>query len=114
MFSKLNFEFHKLNCILIKALKVKIDNNVIEENIQNIENIFYSNVHILPSKLAINLKELIALIGDFVVKNDQTNSILLSECYDDFNEKYYVFIKLIIKELGVSELYVENKKLVQK
>lgn len=114
VFSKLNFEFHKLNCILIKALKVKVNNDVIKENIENIENIFYSNIHILPTKLSFIFKELITLGEDFVVKNDQTNSILLPECYNDFNEKYYVFIKLIVKELGVSELYVENKKLVQK
>lgn len=47
----LNSGFHILNTLLIRALNSEFDLDVINNKVEEIENVFYSNSHLLSSKV---------------------------------------------------------------
>lgn len=111
---KLNSEFHVLNNILIGSFKTNPDLEIINQKVKEIESIFYSNSHLLSTKVLTECKEAILIVESFtkIITNDE--KALLDECYSKFNEKYYDILKIIISDLGVSELFTENKSLVKR
>lgn len=110
----LNSEFHDLNTILIKSLKSKADLEIINNKVKEIENIFYSNSHLLSTKVLSEFKEAILIVESFtkIIANDEMT--LLDDCYSKFIQKYSDILKIIISDLGVSELFTENKSLVKR
>lgn len=113
---KINSEFHILNTFLIKSLKEKkkISYSEIEMKILEIDNILYSNTHLLPTKLFTVWKEILIITDELSNCFDDNNSKLLEECYTKFNDKYYSIIKLIVKDFGINKLYTENKSLFER
>ncbi|GAA4765915.1 MULTISPECIES: hypothetical protein [Flavobacterium] len=109
----LNSEFHILNSFLIRALKSESDLDVINNKVEEIENIFYSNSHLLSSKVLSECKEAIIIVEKFTDFINKKELDLLDDCYSEFNEKYYSILKIIISDLGVFELFMENKSLVR-
>ena len=111
---KINSEFHILNTFLIKSLKTrkKITYNELEMKILEIDNLLYSNTHLLPTKLFVVWKEILVILDEFLDSFDSSESKQLRECYDKFGEKYYSIIKLIVKDFGIDKLYLENKSIV--
>lgn len=111
---KINSEFHILNTFLIKSLKArkKISYNEIEIKILEIDNILYSNTHLLPTKLFNVWKEVLIILDEFSNCFDNSDSKALKECYDKFGEKYYSIIILIVKDFGIDKLYLENKSIL--
>jgi F0F1-type ATP synthase beta subunit len=59
-------------------------------------------------------KEAILIVESFtkIIANDEMT--LLDDCYSKFIQKYSDILKIIISDLGVSELFTENKSLVKR
>jgi len=112
---KINSEFHSLNTLLIAFLKAKKKTgyNEIELKILEIDNILYSNTHLLPGKLFGVWKEIEIITDEFLQSSDEINNELLKEHYDKFNERYYNLIKVIVKDFGINKLFSENKALLE-
>ena len=112
---KINSEFHMLNTFLIKSLKTrnKISYNEIEIKILEIDNILYSNSHLLPTKLFNVWKEVLIILDEFSNYFDNFDSKALNECYNKFAEKQYTITKLIVKDFGIDKLYLENKSILK-
>ncbi|MBZ4041338.1 hypothetical protein [Flavobacterium hibisci] len=111
---KINSEFHILNTLLIRSLKArkKISYNEIEMKVLEIDNILYSNTHLLPTKIFNFWKEILVILDEFSNHFDNSDSKVLRECYDKFGDKYYTIIKLVVKDFGIDKLYLENKSIL--
>lgn len=114
LLGRLNAEFHNLNMLLIKSLKSKIDEDLINQKIEEIQNVFYSNSHLISTKVLTECKEAILIVESLLeVIKSQDSHLLDYDSYYRFNEKYHEILKLIVSDLGVSQLFLENKSLVK-